>query len=116
MANENQPTGLSTEPVTATPKKRTGKKKAISKAVTIGKSLSKKFKSGDPVLIHIKQHHGMHAVVVDPLGNDQYLIRGVEAAIEGQLFHFSGDQLVPATDEHLAIENNHERLDWDYKD
>lgn len=101
MANKNQPTGLSTEPVTATPKKRAGKK-AISK--------------GDPVLIHIKQHHGLHGVVVNELGNNQYVVRGNEQAIEGTLFQFSGDQLEPATAEHLAIENNHERLYWDYED
>lgn len=113
MPEGTQATGLATEPVTAAPKKSVAKK-AISHAVKTSKSKSK-FSTGDSVLFHVRHLHGLHGVIVNVLGDSQYVIRGSEEAILGQLFQFSDGELELATAADLKLHHN-DRLEFDYKE
>lgn len=120
MPDTNQAGTLTTEPVTAATanKSKAGKKKAVKKTAVkpAGAPAKKEFKDGDAVVFHVKHLHGLHGTIVMAAGANQYVVRGGEENIEGQLFQFSADQLESATEYDLSVHHSHRGLDWDYKD
>lgn len=72
----------------------------ITSTAPIGKS-----EVGNDVLFHVKHLHGLHGTVV-AVEDGQYIVRGTSDGIEGQLFQFGPEALVPGNT----------LLKWDYKD
>ncbi len=97
MTDTAKATTLKTEPIATAPEQR-----------AVG-GQPQRFAKGDPILFHVKHLHALHGTIVESVGDGQYVVRGDEEAIEGQIFQFSGDG--------VDLDGHHStRLEWDYED